>query len=102
MAVGNFSAGNGSLDPPPYGENLPIPIPHLTGRFFPKSEPNGERRPDGDPRPRHNQEISLYLIPDPNPMRNPYPISNLNSNVVEPGATGLFYFFINWAYSRSP
>jgi hypothetical protein len=41
--------GNGSRDPPTSGGNLPIPVsvPRLEGRFFPRPEPDMEQGPIG-------------------------------------------------------
>jgi hypothetical protein len=41
--------GNGSRDPPASGGNLPIPVsvPRLEGRFFPRPEPDMEQGPIG-------------------------------------------------------
>jgi hypothetical protein len=52
IAMGNFPMVNVSPDPPPFGENFPIPI--HGGGFSHRSEPNEEWGPDDDPRPRHN------------------------------------------------
>jgi hypothetical protein len=49
MATGNFSMGNCSPNPPPFGEILPVT--HLRERFLPRSEPDEEREYDGDPHP---------------------------------------------------
>jgi hypothetical protein len=58
MVARNFPAGNGSPDPLPSEENLPIHvlIPCLRVRFFSKSELDGER----DPIPDKTKEFSLY------------------------------------------
>jgi hypothetical protein len=97
------SACNDSLNPSPSRENLPIPvpIPHLRGRFFPRHEPLGNGDPMGISVLDITRGFSLYSILDPNPMRNPYLIPDPNPTVAQPKATGLFYFFTNLTYKGS-
>jgi hypothetical protein len=52
---------------------------------------NGD--PTGIPVPNITKEFPLYLIPDPNPMGNPYPIPDPNPTVLEPGLLSCSIFY---------